>query len=174
MEQPSSSSVTPSAHVFYAVPVWKFIVLTIVSCGLYPLYWFWYNWKLIRDQERKDFWPILRALFSFLYFSDLARTVLSAAKIKQYPEHYNPTLLAWVFFIGVLGSLTDSWIGAVLGIIGFLTIIPILRAMGYVNSHTEGSSVQTKMTSAEIIVTLIGLGLWALNVSFLLKGSPNL
>ena len=139
--KPSSS--IPAAHTFYAVPIWKFIVLTIVSSGLYPLYWFWFNWKLIRDQEHKDFSPILRALFSFLYFSDLARTVLNAAKAKQYPETYNPTLLAWVFFIGILGSLSNSWIGGIIGIVGFLMVIPIIRAMAYVNSHTEGSSIQT-------------------------------
>ena len=170
MEQTPPPS-SPAASTFYAVPIWKFIALAIVSSGLYPLYWFWFNWKLIRDQEKKDFYPILRALFSFLYFSDLARTVLNAAKAKQYPETYNPTTLAWIFFIGILGSVTDSWIGALIGIAGFLTLIPILRAMAYVNSHTEGSSVQTKLTTPEIVITLIGLGLWVLSASFLMYGS---
>ncbi len=162
---------SPAAHTFYAVPIWKFIVLTIVSSGLYPLYWFWFNWKLIRDQEHKDFSPILRALFSFLYFSDLARTVLNAAKAKQYPETYNPTLLAWVFFIGILGSLSNSWIGGIIGIVGFLMVIPIIRAMAYVNSHTEGSSIQTKLTTSEIVVALIGIGFWILSASFLTQSS---
>ena len=166
MDQTPSSSVPVTNRTFYAVPVWKFLVLSIVSAGLYPLYWYWYNWKLIRDQEKKDFWPILRALFSFLYFADLARIVLNAAKAKQYPENYNPTVLAWVYFIGVLASLSGQWLGSILAIVGFLMLIPVIRAMEYVNSHTEGGTVQIKLTSTEIIVTGIGIAFWIFNIYF--------
>ena len=168
MEQPSSPA-SPSANTFYAVPVGKFIILSILSSGLFPLYWFWYNWKLIRDQEKKDFSPILRALFSFLYFSDLARIALQAAKAKQYQENYNPTVLAWVYFIGLLASLSPSMIGSLITIVGFLMIVPVLRAMNYTNSHTEGGSVQTKITQAEILITAIGIALWIMNIHFAMQ-----
>lgn len=167
MEQPLSTS--PQAHTFYAVPVWKFLLLSVLSAGLFPLYWFWFNWKLIRDQEKKDFWPILRAIFSFLYLSDLARIVLNAAKAKQYPGTYNPTVIAWIFFIGIIASQSGQLIGLFLALIGFLALIPIIRAMAYVNSHTEGSIVQTKLTMAESSVTIIGIALWILEIAFTLS-----
>lgn len=166
MDQSPPRSQTSEANTFYAVPVWKFLVLSVISAGLYPLYWFWYNWKLIRDQEKKEYSPILRALFSFLYFSDLARTVLRAAQAKQYPETYNPTLLAWGYFIGLIASFSGHVLGAIIAIMGFLTIIPVIRAMSYVNSHTEGSAVQIKFTIAELIVTGVGILIWILNIQW--------
>jgi hypothetical protein len=170
MEQPSSPATTP-VKTFYAVPVAKFVILAILSAGLYPLYWFWYNWKLIREQEKKEYSPILRALFSFLYFADLARIALQAATAKQYQETYNPTILAWIYFIGILASVSGSLIGSIVTIIGFCMIVPVLRAMNYTNSHTEGGSIQTKLTSSELIVTAIGIGIWILNVRFALQQS---
>lgn len=168
MEQPSSSATTP-VKIFYGVPLPKFIILSILSAGLYPLYWFWHNWKLIREQEQKDYSPILRALFSFLYFADLARIALQAAKAKHYQESYNPTMLAWIYFIGILASLSGSMIGSILTVVGFLMIVPILRAMNYTNSHTEGGSIQVKLTSSELIVTAVGIAIWILNVRFALQ-----
>ena len=68
---PVTSTTPTSAPVktYYAVPLWKFIVLTVLG-PFYPTYWYWKNWTLIKQQTNGDYSPLLRALFSFLSLSD--------------------------------------------------------------------------------------------------------
>lgn len=146
------TSTTPVVKRYYAVPVWKFVLLTFVSF-LYPTYWFWKNWTLIKEQTGEAFSPLLRSVFSFLYLSDYAKTVLISAKAKQYPNSYDPTVIAWIFFIGILLVLFGYNIGG----FAIFSVIPIIQAIAYVNSHTEGASVEIKFNTGELIVGAIGI-----------------
>jgi hypothetical protein len=60
---PAASGESPTAPIFFAVSIPKFIVLSICSIGIYDLYWFYKNWQLVRAREQSDISPFWRAFF---------------------------------------------------------------------------------------------------------------
>ncbi len=52
---------------FFAVSVLKLIVLSILTLGIYELYWFYKNWQLIKARERTNISPAPRAVFAIFY-----------------------------------------------------------------------------------------------------------
>ena len=49
---------------FFAVSVTKLVVLSFCTLGVYPIYWFYINWKIIKEQEQVHILPFWRAIFS--------------------------------------------------------------------------------------------------------------
>jgi hypothetical protein len=52
---------------FFAVSIFKLVLLSVLTLGIYELYWFYQNWKLIRDREGSDIWPVPRAIFTVFF-----------------------------------------------------------------------------------------------------------
>jgi len=46
----------------------KFILLHVLSGGLYGLWWIYKSWKFFKVKEASDIWPIPRAIFSFFFW----------------------------------------------------------------------------------------------------------
>jgi hypothetical protein len=64
----------PEVAYFHIAP-WKFIVLSIVTLGIYELYWFYLNWSYVRRRDRSDIWPFWRMVFSPVWCFALCRDV---------------------------------------------------------------------------------------------------
>ena len=52
----------------------KFVILNLVTWGIYPVVWFYRNWRYIKTSEGTSIWPWARALFfPFWYYPMLKR-----------------------------------------------------------------------------------------------------
>ncbi len=66
-------------QLLYPVGTFKFVVLSLVSLGLYQAYWVYKNWVWIRDVKGESIWPFWRAVFmNFTNFSLFPRIVKEA------------------------------------------------------------------------------------------------
>lgn len=145
---------------FYVVPVGKFIFLSVLTFGIYSIYWFAKNWIMIKNQEKSNIWPTARAIFSIFFFSELATKVLKSAKDKGYDRNYSPVLLAIGYFLlGLLFRLPDSlWL---LGFVDFLVFIPVLEAMIYNNEKSQNKVGNfEKYSTGEIVSVVLGGIFW--------------
>ena len=52
---------------FFVVSVLKLFVLSVCTFGLYEVYWFYKNWRLIKKRENSNIRPVARAIFSIFY-----------------------------------------------------------------------------------------------------------
>ncbi|NKF51453.1 DUF3857 domain-containing protein [Shewanella sp. WXL01] len=57
--------------VFYPVSISKFVLLTILTLGIYPYYWHYKNWQYIKKQDSPTIMPFFRAFFGTLWFYPL-------------------------------------------------------------------------------------------------------
>ncbi len=48
---------------YYVVAPTKFLLLAILTANLYMLYWFYRQWRMVKDRDQSDAWPIPRGLF---------------------------------------------------------------------------------------------------------------
>ena len=103
---PDSATVSPptataSAHdsaPFFAVSVPKLIVLSICTLGLYELFWFYKNWRLVREREDASILPFWRAVFGYFFCYAMFK------RVRDFPVQTvaNEKLPA--------GALTAGWI----------------------------------------------------------------
>src|SRR5262249_4420660 len=61
---------------YHHVSKLKFCIFSLVSFGLYELYWFYKNWKYIRNRDHSDIWPFWRALFSPIWCHGLVKDIV--------------------------------------------------------------------------------------------------
>lgn len=125
-----------STPPYFAVSLPKLAILSVCSLGLYELYWFYRNWRLIRDREKTAIYPFMRAFFAVLFCYSCF------AKIRDHGQrlHIAPPLAAggwaacWIIAT-ISWKLPDPyWLASMLAV-GFL-----LPVQAYVNRINRASA----------------------------------
>jgi len=57
-----------STTKFYPISPFKFVFLSVVTIGMYMVYWFYRNWCYIRQSDNSTLLPFWRSLFSCFWF----------------------------------------------------------------------------------------------------------
>jgi hypothetical protein len=53
--------------IFFPVSPLKLVVMSTVTFGIYEIYWFYKNWKLIKQRTDSNITPFLRAFFGVIF-----------------------------------------------------------------------------------------------------------
>jgi len=53
--------------LYFPVSVAKLVVMSLVTFGLYEIFWFYKNWQLIKLREHSEIRPFWRAFFAIFY-----------------------------------------------------------------------------------------------------------
>jgi len=147
------------ADHFYVLPPGKFIALSFLTFGLYEIFWFAKNWTVIRDQERSKIHPILRALFSIFFFSELAARALRVARSKGYEKTYSYIWLT-IAFIALNFTYSIPRPASIIGLTSALPLLPVLNAMMFANGQKKGAKINKQFSTGEIVVAIIGAIVW--------------
>lgn len=149
---------------YHVVPMWRFLLLSVLTFGAYQMYWFWKNWTRVKRADGSDIWPIPRALFAgFTYFSLLTdlNTQLVARESKR---HLSSGLAVGFILAGILYRLPDPY--SLLSLTTILFLTPAVTAMRELASEAaiaEGARWQLRHTllllAAVPFFTLAVLGL---------------
>lgn len=107
---------------FYCVSPVKLAVLSVVTFGLYELFWFYRNWQRVRERTGRAIRPFWRAFFAPLFCFALASTVASAAGSLRLPRRAHPVSLGLAYAaILMLQRLPDPW-----WLLCLLSFVPLL------------------------------------------------
>jgi hypothetical protein len=145
--------------LFFPVSVAKLIVLSIVTVGIYEIYWFYKNWVLVRQNERRmDIKPFWRALFAIFFCYALLVRVRAQ---QNSPEGQLSSVPA--------GALTAGWIITTLlfnlprpysfiGLLAVLFIVPVQRAANRINTRVAPNHKRNSRFTALDWATVIVMG----------------
>lgn len=89
---------------FYVVSTTKVLVLSIVTFGLYTLYWFWRHWKLHKIDRTLDIWPVPRAVFSVFFAHALNREIDHRITRNGERHRWSPGAWATLYVVAVIAS----------------------------------------------------------------------
>lgn len=132
----------PKPQPYYFTPsTIKLVVMSLCTLGLYEIYWFYKNWKCIKERTYKDLMPFWRAFFASLWaYSFFKHLKLDAQKVGA-PEPPSIIPLAVLYFMMVpLHRLPDPyWL---LSIMGFLALIPINTAALEINKKVGSENYE--------------------------------
>ena len=111
---------------FYCVSTMKLSILSLVTFGLYELFWFYKNWVLVRARSGRDISPFWRAFFSPFFCYSFATAVNSAAESVNVVQRITPRSIAAIYAgLILLQRLPDPyWL---ICFFSFVPLIPVAR-----------------------------------------------
>lgn len=137
----------------YSVPIWQFIVLSLVTYGIYPSYWMYRNWKYFKASDTSEIMPIARAIFSVIWFFPLYLRLSKHAK-----NNSTSSASISLFFAAILTIIyiSANFLGEVAQFeLLSLILIPLvfIPAVHYVNS--ENSKILSRLHWRHALLSIL-------------------
>ena len=141
----------------------KFIFLSIISFGMYELWWIYKAWGFYKQKEKLNITPAIHTIFSVFFLISLFNKTLKFAKGKGYNNSYSAILLfVGVFVTNLLARLPDPyWL---ISLLSFVFFIPPFKALNFAKRNSSEFIVteQTSYSGRQIVLIVIGVIFWSL------------
>ncbi|HKT27352.1 DUF4234 domain-containing protein [Dyella sp.] len=164
----------PSAQApFFAVSPLKLVLMSIFTCGLYELYWFYKNWQSIKLREKENISPFWRAVFGVFFCYSLFDEIREWQK-----EHGKGEMPAgWLAAGWILLTLAYKLPGP-FGLISMASVaflIPVQKVINDINRiEAPEHDPNSKITGVNWIAMVLGGLLLALAlVGLFLPDNPG-
>lgn len=115
----------------YVISIPKLVVLSIVTFGLYEIYWFYKQWKSLKAERNLKVTPWARALFATIMSYSLFKEVSKAIKsVDKTTDLGAGGLAVAYFFLLILYKLPDPywWLS-------FLSVLPLIPVQNTINFY---------------------------------------
>lgn len=162
-------SARPTGQQFSnALPVWHFVVLSVLTFEVYEIYWFYRNWKHLKFHKNLDISPGWRTAGLFVPIYGLILVYRQLRDIRDFSEGvgvvktYSPS---WIFsgwlVIGALWRLPDPfWLLSVFSVLPFTVVQNVLNL--YWEKEQPGMPSRTRFSGGQIVWLVIGCIVFAL------------
>lgn len=169
--KPVNEILEPTPPVFFSVSLIKLSILSVVTVGLYDIYWCYKNWSGIKIAESSKISPSWRALLQLIWIYPLLREILKYSKKQGYQASYPAGMLATLYIIlSIAGTAMGRldypvyasyavayWFWFTLTIIlSPLLLLPAQKAINFNNSKVTGNNNYSKHTIGGFILIIIG------------------
>jgi len=173
-----------------AQPIWNLILLSILSFGIYEIYWFYRNWKHLKVHKNLNInpgWrtvgllvPIYGIILIYRQFKDIDELLLKA-KCKKFFYELSPggATLSYVFFnflsarisnlpmkytqITPTGLLAVMIFEIVFFLIAVWVLVDVQKMLNeFWEKEQPHFAIRTKFTNKEIAILLIGGVFWTI------------
>lgn len=140
-----------------AQPIWHLIILSILTFNIYEIYWFYRNWKQLKEYKSFDISPGWRTVGLFVPIYGLCLVYSQLKDIKDLSKaEYSPGMFLFVFaLINVLYRLPDPF-----WLLSLFSVLPLAMVQGVLNSYWGieqlGLQTRTKFSGGEIAILIIG------------------
>jgi hypothetical protein len=115
--------------VFFPVSIRKLAIMSLVSFGLYELWWLFKNWKYIQESSGRKIMPAARAFFGVIWVYPLLKEMRKSGQERGVMRRLDAGMIAiaWIILSG-LWRLPDPW-----WLISLISFVPLLAVQGYIN-----------------------------------------
>ncbi len=151
----NSAYLTTGPH-FFTASVLKFVVMSVCTMGIYQLYWFYKNWKLIRERTGQKIRPFWRAFFSPLWAYSCFKEIKVGAGECKIQESLPIGLFAIAYFLLCVTSMLPEpyWL---ISFVSILPLIPVNSVALKVSQHSDDGYVQNgRFTALNWVGMVVG------------------
>lgn len=156
---------------FFATSVLKLAILSIVTLGLYEVYWHYQQWKRVKERTHQDIWPIARAIFSVFFLKSLGDEIKEVAEEQKVYTGFTPLNLAIVYFaLFIPLRLPDpAWL---ISLLSFLPLLSLQKQIALIHAQV---APQADTNSRFGVLNIVGIVFGGLLLILALIGSflPN-
>jgi hypothetical protein len=116
---------------YYVVSPGKFLILTILTAGLYLAYWFYRQWRMVKARDESRIWPVPRGIFYLFFTHSLYADINDTLERRQVDFAWRHGATATRVVIVYLLSSVSGWmstrsIGSPVSDILSLALLPVL------------------------------------------------
>lgn len=155
-----SDYIDKSIHPYpYVISLWKFFFLSILTFGIFHIYWFYRQWKsfyAVRNQKHGWFYISFESFFGGITSFSLFKIIDKEVRGIDARHGLSATPLAILFFsLNILYKLPDPyWL---LSSLSILALLPIQNSVNYYWGKKYGDKlVKSNFGAWNIIVAIIG------------------
>jgi RNA polymerase subunit RPABC4/transcription elongation factor Spt4 len=159
---------------YFAISPGRLALFSILTFGIYEIYWFYKNWQAIKKAENQNISPFWRAIFAVFFCHGLFKKVLESAKSHEYKESYSPGWLATAYIVLlVVGNALSraessdaglNFIWLIVAVAAFIPLLSVQKAINFNNEKIKGDTViKQGFSSGEVILIVVGV-IWFLLV----------
>ena len=125
-----------SAPVFFSASPFKVTVMCLATLGFYQIYWFYKNWKLIKEREKTEIMPFWRAVFSVFYCASCFNRIGAMGGSLGLGSSINAGILSAVWILLTIAQrLPDPyWL---VSFLSFLCLLPVQSLANSINSSVS-------------------------------------
>ena len=117
----------------------KLFILSVCTFNIYLLYWFWKNFRF-EQRRNPEIWPVLRTIFSGIFFYTLARGALEEAESRGIRARYSPVLLTALLLGTSIGTrFLPDIVPIVAVLLLALIVMPVQLVVNRINRHINPS-----------------------------------
>jgi hypothetical protein len=121
----------------------RFIVMSLITFGLYEAYWIYKNWQYIQKRDKINIKPFWRGIFGIFFIHNLLKTIHDDSEINKLKKaEFSATNLAtgWMLLI-IVGNLLGRFDSPTILMLSILISMPsflfLLPVQNYINSVNE-------------------------------------
>ncbi|HOU69212.1 MAG TPA: hypothetical protein PKW49_11675 [Paludibacteraceae bacterium] len=160
---------TPYRPLFLYIPTSRLIILSIVSMGVYEIYWIYKNWRYIKERDGLNISPFWRGWFGIFYCHSLLRRIHSDTEARAFIQpSFSPGGLAtgWVLLLilsNIVGRAEEIIASIIAAFIpSFLCLAPVQNYINSVEEKRNPGQQYYKWSSGHIVCLVFGVIVWAL------------
>ncbi|MDO8728005.1 MAG: TIR domain-containing protein [Candidatus Methanoperedens sp.] len=154
-----------------AQPIWHLIILSILTFGLYQIYWFYRNWKHLKINNHLDISPgwrtagLLVPIYGFVLAYRQLREIRDFSKEVGVDKTYSPEwiIIVWIIVTSFI-LLPNQY-----SFIFVLSVGAILMVQGVLNSYWKKEQPalieRTNFSGREIAIAVIGEIFWIILIT---------
>ena len=163
---PAVQQVTP---LFLHISVGRLILMSIVSFGVYEMYWIYRNWRYVKERDNLDIRPFWRGWFGIFYCHSLLRRIHedSEAGSLEVPS-FSPGGLATGWFVLIIFSnMVSRAPGTAASIISafipsYLCLVPVQNYVNSVSERRSPGQPYYRWSSGHVVCLVFGIVIWAI------------
>ena len=158
---------------YFPVKVLKFICMSFFTFWIYSVYWFYKNWKYIKNNfsESKKIFPLLRALLSPVFYYSLLKNI----------QISNDSYVTMVIALSYLSILLIWRVYDIVELFAFLALLPAVYKINQINNASTNEDLKNNKHYNFNAFNYVVIALWsivlfyAILVSFyILPGTQNI
>lgn len=137
----------------------KFILLYVLSFGLYGVWWMYKGWRFFKEKESLDILPAARAIFAIFFMYSLFEKIQNFAKSTGRLQNYSSFGLFMGFLIvSLLSRLPEPfWF---VSIFAFLFFILPVNAFNFAVGNSGDYKIKNDgFNGRQIAIVIVG-GIW--------------
>jgi hypothetical protein len=157
-------------------PVWAFCLLAFMTFGLYNLYWFYRNWRFLKELYRWGIYPFWRAVFTIFFVHTLFEHINDLAVEKGHRGIASNLYATGFIIASILQRMIDQLLPAPAAFLAvlipsFLFLVPTVKQLNFLYNLAYPNEYKPAFSPGELIALLMGGILMASVVLSLLTGN---
>jgi hypothetical protein len=167
---PSAVESSPDP-IFLHIPISRLIVMSILSCGLYEMYWIYKNWKYLKHRDHLNIMPFWRAWFGIFHCHSLLGAIHEDPELSRIetPAFSSSGLATgWVVLV-ILSNIVvrvPSELASIAAFLlpSFLFLVPVQKYINRINRKKRPHGSFSKWSMGHVVCFVVGIAVWGLTL----------